>query len=158
MRTIRYVMGCDSAALLLNYAIENEIKPNDRFCKLAGDFKNHAYAKYRKNEFTNEEAIKYKKFYGKYKEWREHFELNSGDLSEEHPWKQYKDSQQDGIEKMKNPKLRRLWKRTHVVAKLNPTYLERIHSEKHQTKQSIQPKRKNQSKQTSSGDVDENHA
>lgn len=149
MRGVAYNTDFDSGTFLLSYAIENEIKPTDRFCKLAGDFKNRSYAMHQANELPDGDVNKYNQFYRIYKEWRKHFELNGDDLREEHPWKQYKDSQQTGIERMKNNRSRRMWKPTHVVAKLNPTYLKRTHDKK---------LTENQSTETSLEDPDKNGA
>lgn len=117
----------ERVALILKYCMKEEIKPNEKFSVKAADFKNRSYSMLMDNKLTEIQAKHYNRFYHMYKEWRQHFALNEADLRDEPIWKQYKDSRQTGIEPTKNPYIRRLWKRTHVVAKLNPTYLKRIH-------------------------------
>lgn len=117
----------DAATLILTYAMREGIKPNERFCTMIGGFKNRLYNRLQSNESSENENQKFNKLYAVYKDWRNMFELNTTDLREDRPWKQYKDSCQTGIEEMKNPYIRRLWKKTHALRKLNPTYLKRIH-------------------------------
>lgn len=77
------------------------------------------------------ETKKYNQFYRTYKNWKAQTGLHSNTkVVEEHPWKQFKSPEQDGIEEVKNPYIRKLWKRRHVLKKLNPTYLQRLHDEK----------------------------
>lgn len=127
MRSSNFNNDIDAATLILKYAMTEEIKPNQRFCETAGRIKNRIYKKLQSNESSEDEQRKFNRLYAVYKEWRNMFELNTADLKEERPWQQYKDSYPTGIEKLKNSKIRRLWGPTHVVKKLNPTYLKRIH-------------------------------
>lgn len=121
MRAAIHNKDFEFAKYALEHCISEDITPNQRFCIMAADFINNS-------KTPSVDAKQFKRFYYTYKQWRQHFA--SGDIKEEPYWKQFKDSQQSGVEPMKNSYARRLWKRTHAMAKLNPSYLKRIHDKK----------------------------
>lgn len=116
---------------VLDYTMNENIKPNEIIYKMLSKFKNDRYYSLQKVD-SDEEQIKFNRFYTKYKQWKTQMELNglSSDeafkLLRVHPWRQLKETEGDGIEIVKNKKTRRMWKRQHSIFKLTSSRLERI--------------------------------
>lgn len=116
---------------LLKYAMEENLKPSAKFMQILGNFKNKQYHLMQKNT-NNPVMYKYNAFYAFYKQWKKQMGLLglSSDetikLLNEHPWYQFKETEGDGIEIVKNKKTRRMWKQQHALIKLTPQRIERL--------------------------------
>lgn len=132
MKNACYFKDYNYVSFVLEYCLAEGIQPSAKFTRIIGLFKNKCYRAMESNEnMDKNETKKYNQFYRTYKNWKAQTGLHSNaKVVEEHPWKQFKTPQQGGIEEVKGPYIRTLWKRRHVLKKLNPTYLQRIHDEK----------------------------
>lgn len=135
MKNATFINDYDYAIDILNYAIAEDVKPSHRFNEILTKFKNGRYYTLQKQS-NEDELSKYNAFYRVYKNWKSQMQLAglSADevskLLHVHPWRQLKEGEGTGIEDVKNVNTRRLWKRQSVLKKLNPTRIERIHSQK----------------------------
>lgn len=131
MRNAAYNKDCEYCIDLLNYAMNEGIKPSSRFVQIMSKFKNSQFYAM-KMDGKEEAKAKYSQFYRVYKRWQEQMELLGLSLDEAtkllnvHPWKQLKESPGEGIEILKNKRTRRYWKRQHTLERLNPSRLKRL--------------------------------
>lgn len=131
MRNAAYIKDFDYAIDVLNYAMDENIKPSFKFTEIVSKFSAYQYRTVQENN-NAQDLERFHRFYKVYKEWKTQMELN-GLTTEEiskrlnvHPWKQLKEGEQLGIEMVKNQKTRRYWKKQHLLKKLKPSRLERL--------------------------------
>lgn len=134
LKNAAYIKDYDYVIDVLEYTMNENIKPSLKFTQILSTFKNNRYHSLQKQD-DDEELLKYNAFYKVYKNWKSQMELTglSGDevtkLLHIHPWGQLKEAEGKGIEGVKNIKTRRLWKRQRVLKKLNPTHIEKLQNE-----------------------------
>lgn len=135
MRKATHIKDYDYVVDVLQYAMNEDIKPSLRFTEIVGEFKNSRYAAIQQHK-KEEELQKFNAFYGVFRKWKTQMNLLglSGDeikkLLHVHPWKQLKEAEGEGIEPVKNIYTRRIWKKQMVVKKLNPKCIDAIHKQK----------------------------
>lgn len=136
LRNATYIKDYDFVIDILEYAINERLKPSLKFMEFFNEFDKSQYFKLRNRDDNDEEYLKFKRFYKVYKNWKVHNDLVglSGDgfsrALRVHPWKQIKEGEGEGLEPVKNMKVRRYWKRQHTVEKLNPTRLKNLQEPK----------------------------
>lgn len=134
LKNANYVKDYDYVIDVLEYAINENVRPSVKFYEILISFK-YFYSKSRKQEPNDEEHTKYNAFYAVYKKWTKQMGLQ-GLTKEEaikllnvHPWKQLLEEEGDGIEILKNERTRRYWKKQHTLKKLTPKHLKHLESE-----------------------------
>lgn len=123
-----------------NYVLEvmhickmERIKPSERFVEILEEFnkKSFNFVKYN-SDLRQSQRNAYFKFSREYKDWLRKMKLSGLDKKElkkvlsEHPWKQFKEKQSDGLEDIKNHKKWNKKKQKHSLRKLNETKLQKI--------------------------------
>lgn len=132
------MLKCACVAQQINYVIEilhisktEQIRPSAKFLEILDDFNTIAFRNIQdKNKVSRQERNEYYKFYRELGNWQKAMELDT-DLKKaikqvrEHPWKQFKERQADGIEPLKNKRKRAFKKTKHAIYKLTDGRLER---------------------------------
>lgn len=114
-------------------AIDDDVVANEAMQKMAAKYKKirHDFLLEHTNE-NDEQRQKYDRFYKMYVKWQKKMgfhKLSAAEIIKKvhpHPWKQFKENQPDGVEGLKNTKLRNLWKKQHGLEKLNSTRIKRM--------------------------------
>ncbi|XP_062549743.1 pentatricopeptide repeat-containing protein 1, mitochondrial [Armigeres subalbatus] len=109
---------------------QERFKPNEIFLKHLDNFNkncekiNQAYDKQPRKVGRDEFKLEYNRYKLKLEYWMDHMGLkglsldNAVGVVREHPWEQYKQSQAEGYEATKNPKLRHEKKKRHSIRKI----------------------------------------
>lgn len=132
MNNATYIKDYDFVIDVVEYAINERISPSHRFMEMLNEFNKSRYFTLRNRSDDDEEYIKFKRFYRVYKDWKVHNNLvgcSGDDISKSlrvHPWKQIKEDEGYGLERVKNSKIRRLWKRQHTLEKLTPNRIKNL--------------------------------
>lgn len=119
-----YSKNYDYVIAILITTINEEVKPSEKFVQILSDFKKSRYNKLQKNP-DEQEQIEFNHFYKTYLRWKQEMGF-SGPFKDfvktlrEHPWKQFQEPQEEGIEHSKNSYIRHLWKKRHVIQKVTP--------------------------------------
>lgn len=131
MRIAIYVKDYDYIIDVLNYAMDENIKPSSKFAEMLRKFKSLRYNALQQKP-NEAEQLNFNRFYACYKKWKQQMGLDglmADDVSKllnVHPWKQIKEGDIDGLEPVKNKRTRRIWKIQHSLKKLSPNKLEHL--------------------------------
>lgn len=115
---------------MLEIVKQERFKPNEAFLKHLDNFNkkcekmNQAYNKQPRKAGREEFKLEYNRYKLKLEYWMDHMGLKGLSLDDavgavrEHPWEQFKQTQADGYEATKNPKLRHEKKKQHSIRKI----------------------------------------
>lgn len=112
---------------ILTITIEENIQPSEKFLQIISNFKRSRYNALQ-NKPNADEQVEFNQFYRTYLKFKEAIGFTGSyddfvKTLREHPWKQFKESQVDGAEILKNSYIQRLWKKRHVIQKVTPARL-----------------------------------
>ncbi|XP_053665356.1 pentatricopeptide repeat-containing protein 1, mitochondrial [Anopheles marshallii] len=116
---------------VLNIVKRERLKPNEPFLRHLEEFgkvcekRDRDYDAKPRQKGRDEFKMEYNRYRMHLDAWREHMGLQGLALDQalgivrEHPWEQFKQSQPDGFEAVKNPKLRHKRKKQHSIRKVD---------------------------------------
>uniref|UniRef100_A0A182SG24 PROP1-like PPR domain-containing protein n=1 Tax=Anopheles maculatus TaxID=74869 RepID=A0A182SG24_9DIPT len=116
---------------VLNIVKRERLKPNEPFLRHLDEFgkvcekRDRDYDAKPRKKGRDEFKAEYNRYRMQLDAWREHMGLQGLALDQalgivrEHPWEQFKQSQPDGFEAVKNPKLRHARKKQHSIRRVD---------------------------------------